>query len=63
MPVLSIDWVMGLQVQLMVREWYIGTAGFLSSIDGLKKGTAEFPNSIDGWWEMLEMDFQVLLKI
>jgi hypothetical protein len=28
------------------------TAGFLSSIDGLKKGTAEFPNIIDGWWEM-----------
>ncbi len=33
--VLSIDWVMGLQALLMVREWYIGTAGFSSSIDGL----------------------------
>jgi hypothetical protein len=26
-----------------------------------QNGTDEFPGSVDGWWEMLQVDYQVFL--
>jgi hypothetical protein len=27
----------------------------------VQNSTAEFPGSVDGWWEMLQVDYQVLM--